>query len=279
MTTEPGTSSAWAGLDLTGKVAIVTGGAGGIGSATARLLAARGARVVVADIALPPAEALAHDLREAGGDAVARFVDLADESSIRELIASVVSELGRLDILFNNAAALGPEIASKDFGVATMPTEVWDETFATNVRGTMIAIREALPHLVAVQGNVVNTVSGLAFVGHVMQSAYSASKAALIQLTRSVATSHGRLGVRANAVAPGMILTRTVVENLPELARDLTESETLTGRLGEPQDIAEAVAFLASPAARHITGQVLLVDGGYTVHVPRSGDFLPDLPA
>lgn len=264
----------FARLALDGKVAIVTGGGGGLGSATARLLAARGAHVVVADIVAEPAERVATEIRDAGGSARAGHIDLASEASITAFIDDVVGQEGRIDVLFNNAAALGPDIAAGDFAVDTMTTEVWQKTYTTNVEGTMLAIRQALPHLVETKGNIVNTVSGLAFVGHVMQAAYTTSKAALIELTRAVATSHGHLGVRSNAVAPGLILTQTVINNLPTAVRDLTEVETLTGRLGEPDDIAEAVAYLASDAARHITGHVLVVDGGYLVHVPRSGEFL-----
>jgi len=258
---------------LDGKVAIVTGGAGGIGSATARLMAQRGARLVIADIAVDRAEALARDLPEA----IALPLDLEQEGSIVAMIEAAVRHFGRLDILHNNAALLDPALAPLDADVERMPTNLWDRIMAVNLRGTMIACRTALPHLRATRGNIVNTVSNLALQGHLIQAAYSASKAAVIQLTRAIAASHGKAGVRCNAVAPGMTMTAALKEAFPPPLRQAVEDETLREQLGEPEDIAEAVAFLASDAARNITGHVLVCDGGCASHVPgiaRFRDFL-----
>jgi NAD(P)-dependent dehydrogenase (short-subunit alcohol dehydrogenase family) len=252
-----------------GKVAIITGGAGGIGAATARLMASRGARVVIADIAGDRASALANDLQ----GAFAITLDLEHQSSIKKMIADVVAHYGQLDILINNAALLGPEIAQQDGNVEDMDTDLWDRTYRINVRGTMIACREALPHLRATRGNIVNTVSNLALQGHIIQAAYSSSKAAIIQMTRAIAASHGAHGVRCNAVAPGMTSTPALLEAFPPVLRQLVEDETLRDQLGEPKDIAEALAFLASPAARNITGQVLVSDGGSASHVPGLAGF------
>lgn len=247
-----------------GKVAIVTGGAGGIGFATASLLAARGCRVAIADIAVDAARACAARI----DGALAVPLDLADEASVEAMVAQVVGHFGRLDVLHNNAALLGPEIAQADGDVETMATALWDRTYAVNVRGTMIACRAALPHLRETRGNVVNTVSNLALQGHLIQAAYASSKAAIIQMTRSIAASHGVHGVRCNAVAPGMTMTPALRDAFPPPLRLAVEAETLRDRLGEPEDIAEAVAFLASDAARNITGQVLVADGGCASHVP-----------
>jgi NAD(P)-dependent dehydrogenase (short-subunit alcohol dehydrogenase family) len=249
---------------LDGKVAIVTGGAGGIGAATARLMTARGGRVAIADIAFDRAEALAGELP----GAIAIRLDLEDEASTQAMIAAVVAHFGRLDILHNNAALLGPEIAQADGDVEHMATALWDRTFAVNVRGTMIACRAALPHLRESGGNIVNTVSNLALQGHIIQAAYSASKAAIIQMTRSIAASHGIHAIRCNAVAPGMTMTPALREAFPAPLRQAVEAETLRDRLGEADDIAEAVCFLASDAARNVTGQVLVADGGCASHVP-----------
>ncbi len=251
-------------IRLDGKVAIITGGAGGIGAATARLMASRGCRIVVADIAETAAEALARDLP----GALAVKLDLEHQSSIKAMIAAVVDHYGQLDVLVNNAALLGPEIAQRDGNVEEMDTDLWDRTYRVNVRGTMIACREALPHLRATRGNIINTVSNLALQGHLIQAAYSSSKAAIIQMTRAIAASHGKLGVRCNAVAPGMTSTPALLEAFPAPLRKLVEDETLREQLGEPEDIAESIAFLASPAARNITGHVLVSDGGCTSHVP-----------
>jgi NAD(P)-dependent dehydrogenase (short-subunit alcohol dehydrogenase family) len=247
-----------------GKVAIITGGAGGIGAATARLITARGGRVAIADIAFDRAEALAAELP----GAVAIPLDLESEASTEAMIAQTLKQFGRLDVLHNNAALLSPEIAAADGDIEQMGTALWDRTFAINVRGTMIACRAALPHLRETRGNIVNTVSNLALQGHLIQAAYSSSKAALIQLTRAIAASHGKLGVRCNAVAPGMTMTPALREAFPPVLRQVVEDETLRDRLGDPEDIAEAAAFLASDAARNITGQVLVCDGGAASHVP-----------
>jgi NAD(P)-dependent dehydrogenase (short-subunit alcohol dehydrogenase family) len=126
---------------------------------------------------------------------------------------------------------------------------------------------------VAARGNIVNTVSNLALQGHIIQAAYSSSKAAIIQMTRAIAASHGRRGVRCNAVAPGMTMTPALHAAFPPVLRQAVEDETLRSQLGEPQDIAEAVAFLASDAARNITGQVLVADGGCASHVPGIAQF------
>lgn len=250
-------------IRMDGKVAIVTGGAGGIGEATARLLTLRGARVVIADIAFERAQALAAQLP----GALAVALDLEQETSIEALVARTVEHFGRLDVLHNNAALLGPEIAQADGDVENMGTGLWDRTFAVNTRGTMIACRAALPHLRETRGNIVNTVSNLALQGHLIQAAYSSSKAAVIQMTRAIAASHGKAGVRCNAVAPGMTMTPALKEAFPPVLRKVVEDETLRDQLGDPQDIAEAVAFLASDAARNVTGQVLVCDGGAASHV------------
>jgi len=254
---------------LTGKVAIITGGAGGIGFATAQLMAARGARIAIADIAVSRAEELAATLPSA----IALEVDLEDENSINSMIANTVSHFGQLDVLHNNAALLGPDIAQNDGNIEAMDTALWDRTYRVNVRGTMIACRAALPHLKASRGNIVNTVSNLALQGHMIQAAYSSSKAAIIQMTRSIAASHGPTGVRCNAVAPGMTMTPALREAFPPPLRKAVEDETLRDQLGDPEDIAEAVAFIASDAARNITGQLLVADGGCASHVPGIAGF------
>ena len=256
-------------IRMDGKVAIITGGAGGIGAATAHLIAARGGLVAIADIAFDRAQAIADTIP----GAIAIALDLEHEASIEAMIATTHAQFGRIDVLHNNAALLGPEIAQHDADVETMATALWDRTFAVNVRGTMIACRAALPHLRATRGNIVNTVSNLALQGHLIQAAYSSSKAALIQMTRAIAASHGIHGVRCNAVAPGMTMTPALKEAFPPVLRATVEAETLRDQLGDPDDIAQAVAFLASEAARNITGHVLVSDGGCASHVPGIAGF------
>ena len=256
-------------IRLDGKIAIITGGAGGIGAATAQLMSSRGAKVAIADIAFDRAQAVAAGLP----DALALHLDLEDEASIEAMVARTIAHFGRLDILHNNAALLGPDIAQQDGDIEHMATDLWDRTYRVNVRGTMIACRTALPHLGETKGNIVNTVSSLALQGHMIQAAYSSSKAAIIQMTRAIAASHGRMGVRCNAVAPGMTMTPALKEAFPPALRRVVEDETLRDQLGAPEDIAEAVAFLASDAARNITGHTVECDGGGTSHVPGLGGF------
>jgi NAD(P)-dependent dehydrogenase (short-subunit alcohol dehydrogenase family) len=253
---------------LTDKVLVVTGGAGGIGSCTLKLAVARGAKVVVSDLKQERAENLAHEICASGGEAIAVQADLAREADIQALVKTTIDHYGRIDILNNNAAAIAPEINARDINIENMPTEIWDQIYAVNIRGSMLLTRECLPHLVAQRGNIVNTVSNLALQGHVIQVAYSSSKAALIQMTRSVATSHGRQGVRCNAVAPGMTMTQGLREAFPPSILQAVEDETPRDQLGEPDDISEVVVWLASDAARNVTGQVIVADGGFASHVP-----------
>lgn len=256
-------------------MAIVTGSAGGIGAATATLFVERGARVVLADIDLAGASAVAESL---GDVAVALPVDLADAASIERMVAQSVAHFGRIDILHNNAAYVDQSMAIGDLDVESLDLAVWDKSFAVNLRGTMLACRFAMPHLRAHgRGAIVNTVSNLALQGGVIRAAYSASKAALIQLTRAIAASHGRRGVRCNAVAPGMTLTPTLIAAAPPEVRQAVADETLRDRLGSPEDIAETVAFLASDSAANITGQCIVCDGGLASHVPGIGPQLAAL--
>lgn len=259
--------------NLEDKVMIVTGGAGGIGSCAVKVAVERGAKVAIADLSGEQAEALAHKICDAGGEAIGISVDLAKEEQIQTVVTKIADHFGCIDILINNAAALSPEMNAQDIDIETMPTAVWDQAFAVNTRGTMIMSRECLPHLVSSKGNIVNTVSNLALQGHLIQVAYASSKAALVQMTRSIAASHGRKGVRCNAVAPGMTMTPSLKAAMPEHVRKMVEDETLRDQLGDPEDIAEAIIWLASDAARNITGQILVADGGTYGHVPGFGPF------
>ncbi|MFV0383153.1 SDR family NAD(P)-dependent oxidoreductase [Paracoccus sp. (in: a-proteobacteria)] len=254
---------------LDGKVTIVTGGAGGIGAQVCAIMAAHGARLVVADLSELRAAGVAEELRANGAEAVHLGVDLADEASIVAMFAATMARFGRLDVIDNNAALLTPEMAMRDGNIENMDTADWDATFAVNTRGTMIACREAL-RIMSPQGAgvIVNTASNLALQGNVIQAAYAASKAAVIQMTRSIATSHGRKGIRCNAVLPGLTGTPAALAHLPPELRETVGEETLTPYLGAPQDIAHLVAFLASDEARYITGQAFAADGGTSAHVP-----------
>ncbi len=258
---------------LEGKRAIVTGGGGNIGSTTSRVLASEGAKVLVADVFAEAAEACAEDIRNAGGVAVAYELDLADEASITGMMDAVEAAFGGLDILFNNAAAT--LIARvDDGGIADMDLQIWNTTMAVNLTGAMIASKFAIPLMKQSGGGaIVNTLSGSASSGAPRQSAYLISKAGLAQLTRAIATQHGRDGIRCNAVGPGFTVSPDPNrQGAAKLSDDQLMKRNLIGRLGQPEDIANAVRFLVSDEASFITGQILVVDGGASAH---GGDYAP----
>jgi len=201
-------------------------------------------------------------------------LDLAEESSVESVIRECLEKFGKIDILHNNAADLSPANAGRDHDIESMDTGVWDRTFRINLRGTMLCCKHTLPHMVKRgAGSIINTGSNLGLQGHVVQAAYAASKAAIMQLTRSIAASHGRRGIRCNTVSPGLVMTPAARNNLPPRLHDIVAGETLTPYLGVAEDIAHAVAFLASDEARYITGHNLIVDGGTVSHVPGFAKF------
>lgn len=254
---------------LDGRVAIVTGGAGGIGSQVCRVLASGGARIVVADLDIDRAQDVRRELENLGHEAIAIEVDLAEEDRIKAMFEKTIATYGRLDIIDNNAALLSPEVARSDGHIEEMDTDLWDAAFRVNTRGTMICCREALKLMTPNRsGVIINTASNLALQGNVIQAAYSASKAAVIQLTRSIATSHGKQGIRCNAVLPGLTGTDAALSHLPPELIEIVTEETLTPFLGKPADIAHVVAFLATDEARYMTGQAIAVDGGTSAHIP-----------
>lgn len=260
---------------LNDKIAVVTGAASGIGAVTARRLAAEGAHTVVADLNGEGARAVAAEIGSTGGSAVAVTVDLGDVASVRAMVASAVEAFGGLDILHNNAAATHLA-ARQDLPVLDASPDVWDETMRINLRGTMVAIQAAVPHMIARGGgSIINTSSGAALAGDLRNPAYGASKAALISLTQYVATQHGKQGVRCNAIAPGFIVTSASVGSAQGAMRETMLRHHLTPRLGTPQDVAAAVVFLAGDESAFITGQTLRVDGGLLAHQPYVADMLP----
>ena len=251
-------------IDLTGKVAIVTGSASGMGAATAATFAAHGASVVLADINAVGAAEVAGRIAATGGSASAITTDVRSEEQLMALIAGTREAYGRLDVLHNNAAAM--EIAGLDFGILDQTIEIWEETMATDVRGPMLACKHAIPLMLETGGgSIINTSSISGQVGEMVLTAYAAAKAALSQLTRSVATQWGKQGIRCNAVAPGLVLTPSAL-GLPVELRDIYLRQTLTPYLGDPQDVANLVVFLASDEARYITAQVINIDGGLISH-------------
>jgi NAD(P)-dependent dehydrogenase (short-subunit alcohol dehydrogenase family) len=259
---------------LKGKVAIITGGAGGIGSASAARFVAEGATVVIADIM----EDRAHEVAKSiGPNAVGMFYDAADDASIKSAVEETVKRFGRLDILFNNAALTDIRMQAQDTTSTDIPLEVWDKTMATNVRGILVGCRFAIPHMIAGGGgSIINTASDSGLAGDIVRIAYGTSKGSVIALTKYVAVQHGRQGVRCNAIAPGVIMTAQMMK-LPVLAETIYR-HVVTPRLGKPEDIAALAAFLAADESAYITGQTICCDGGHLAHQPQIADML-DLEA
>ena len=258
---------------LDGKIAIITGAASGIGQATARRVAAEGARTVVADLNADGAKEVAAKIAAAGGEATAVQADLGNNGSVRAMVEAAVAAYGGLDILHNNAAATHLA-ATRDLPVSAADPDVWDDTMRINLRGAMVAIQAAVPHMIARGGgSVINTASGAGLTGDLRNPAYGASKAALISLTRYVATEFGQQGIRCNAISPGFI----VIGEKPgrEAVHATMLRHALTPRLGRPEDIAALVVFLASDESEFITGQNICVDGGMLAHQPFVADFRP----
>jgi NAD(P)-dependent dehydrogenase (short-subunit alcohol dehydrogenase family) len=253
-----------------GKVAIVTGGAGNIGAATARRLAAEGASVTVADVSLDRAEDVVAQIADAGGTARAQAVDVADAAQVEAMITDTVAAYGGLHVLHNNAAAINENANDQD--LVTMDLDTWDRVLAVNLTGPMLGCRFAIPRMIERGGGViVNTASAAAFYGSTTLAAYGTTKAGIVALTRYVATAYATRGIRCNAVAPGVVVAREVQEAAKgehgsRLARYIDAH--LTDRLGYPEEIAAAVAYLASDDAAFVTGETLRVDGGLTAHSP-----------
>src|SRR4051812_31032227 len=259
---------------FTGKVAIVTGGGSGIGAATAKQLAREGAAVTVGDIDPQAAQRVADDIADAGGQARAHVVDVSNADQVQAMVAATVAAYGGLDILHNNAAALDQNRLDQD--ILSMDLATWDRVLAVNLTGAMLGCRFAIPPMIERGGGaIVNTASAAAFYGSRSLAAYGTSKAGLVALTRYVASAYGDRGIRCNAVAPGVVVDQAAQDALGgplgDRLRRYTKSH-LVGRLGYPEEIAGAVAYLASADGAFITGETLRIDGGMTAHGPMDSD-------
>jgi NAD(P)-dependent dehydrogenase (short-subunit alcohol dehydrogenase family) len=254
------------------KIAIVTGAASGIGAACAAKLAEEGALLVVADLNLEGAQEQVRRIKESGGQAIAARVDIGDEASIKALFELTIKSWGGLDILHNNAAATSLS-STVDAAIEAVDVGVWDATMRINLRGTMLASRHALPLMRARGGgSIINTSSGSAQAGALGYSAYGVCKAGIEALTRYIATQHGKEGIRCNAIAPGLIVTPVTQPYYVGQIGEMMLSHHLSPRLGQPDDIAHAVVYLASDEAAFVTGQVFNVDGGLLAHQPYYAD-------
>lgn len=240
------------------KVVLVTGAASGIGRATAERLAAEGATLSLTDVNADGLEETASTCRGVGSEVLARVADVSDEASVVDSVATTVSTHGRLDVLVNVAGIL----QFKDFRLTTL--EDFQRIIGVNLTGTFLMCREAMPHLLASRGNIVNTASTSALAGHPWTSSYAASKGGVFALTQTLAVEFGKQGVRVNSVAPGSILTPIQQAfELPEGAdaKLIHRIMALDEQRG-PETVAGAIAFLASADAAHVNGTCLKVDGG-----------------
>ena len=252
-------------MGMAGKTALITGGGSGIGRATALRLASDGASVAIAARDRDRLELVADELRGAGSTPLAITCDVTSLDDARAAVDETVRRLGRLDILFNNAGVI-----YRDRSVIETTVEEWDETFAVNVRGTFFMSKAAIPHMQRQGGGViVNNASYFGLVGGVGTAAYSASKGAVVLLTKAMALDHAADGIRVNAVCPGSVDTPMLAMEMEELGgqdqvRPEFEAKHPLGRIATPAEVAATVAFLASDEAAFITGIALPVDGGIT---------------
>ena len=248
---------------LTGRGAVVTGGASGIGAATAGLLAGAGASVVIAGRSRERGEARARALSEGGARAIFAQTDVTEPGTVAALMQRVAGELGRIDILFNNS---GVEVAEGLDG----PQEAdWDRLFDTNVKGTWLCCKHALPHLLKSRGVIVNNASMAGLVGVAGSVGYAASKAAVVSLTRSLALGYADQGLRVNAICPGPIATQMTWDEWDaaggeDEGRRRAHATCPARRIGEPGEVARLVMYLVSDEASFVTGAAIPIDGAKT---------------
>ncbi|MCC6904312.1 MAG: SDR family oxidoreductase [Anaerolineae bacterium] len=254
-------------MRFTDKIVLVTGGGQGLGRAAALRFASEGADIAIADTRLDVAHATARDITGMGRRALVISADVSDEGECKRMVEKTMAHFKRLDVTFTNAGIIGTGGI-----VANMPTENWDQVIAVNLRGTFLTCKYSIPALIASEGmSIVTMASSMAgWDTSLTGAAYMASKEGVSGLTRSLALQLAPYGIRVNAVCPGVIKTRL------SFRPDQTEEEWETHyerfsqriplrRVGVPEDVAAAVAFLASDEARHITGSMLLIDGGQTL--------------
>jgi NAD(P)-dependent dehydrogenase (short-subunit alcohol dehydrogenase family) len=255
---------------LNDKVAIITGAGQGIGYAGALRLASEGASVVAVDIKMDGVDKLVKEIKDKGGRAISIQADVTNEDSVMEMVNKTVSEFGRIDILYNNAGAT----KKSDKGVVDMDLDTWNFAMDLVLKSVMLCCKHVIPIMIKNGGgSIINTSSGAGLVGDLSLSAYGAAKAGVINLTRYIATQHGKQNIRCNVVVPGVIVTEASTANVGPLF-DLLESHALLPRNGKPEDIANAVVFLASDESGFMTGAEIVIDGGLTMHMPTFGDYM-----
>jgi NAD(P)-dependent dehydrogenase (short-subunit alcohol dehydrogenase family) len=248
-----------------GRVTIITGSGSGLGQVLAHRFASEGAAVVVADVVGQSASAVAREISEAGGEALAQTTDVTNAADVEAMIEATREAFGPADILINNAAK------AANIDLLSMSEEVWDRDVAITLKGSFLCSRAVLPDMTERRSGVILNISSVNAFAHYGSDAYSAAKAGILSLTRTIALRYGPFGVRANAIAPGTLRTpvwKGYTQKEPDIFERLAKWYPL-GRVGEPEDVAGAALFLASNEASWITGAVLPVDGGLTAGNPR----------
>ena len=243
-------------MDLEGKVALITGGAQGIGKVTSLLLASKGADVAVSDINIGGALETAKEIEGLGRKGRAFEGDVSNPADAERIVAKTVEQLGGIDILVNNAGI------TRDKLLLRMTEEDWDAVLDVNLKGTFNCTKAAVKHMIKYKsGRIVNIASVVGEMGNAGQANYAASKAGIIGLTKAIAREYAQRGINVNAIAPGYVET-PMTEALPEKVKEDLRGQIPMARLGTPSDVANAVFFLVSDASSYITGQVLNVNGG-----------------
>jgi NAD(P)-dependent dehydrogenase (short-subunit alcohol dehydrogenase family) len=251
---------------LAGKTAVVAGGAGGLGTASCLRLAEEGAAVVVGDLKPAAAQEVAERIRSGGGRAIATGLDIADPGQVEALFELATREYGGFDIVHANAADTSKRIVGRDADVVNTPLEVFDQTISVDLRGYVLCSRSAIPVMLERGGGaMVFTSSTASLTGMVAQSSYAMAKSGVNSLVRHIAARWGKQGIRANAVAPGLVVTGSTHTLLSEKVHQQALDEVASTRLGRPEDIGAIVSFLVSDDAEWINGQVIVVDGGRNI--------------
>jgi NAD(P)-dependent dehydrogenase (short-subunit alcohol dehydrogenase family) len=249
-------------MQLADKVAIITGGASGIGRATARLFSREGATVVIADANAAAGQSVVNEITKAGGRACFESVDVTSVSDCRRVVERTLREFGKIDTLFNNAGII------RRATVLDLSEEDWDRVMAVNVKSIFLLSREVIPHMQkAGGGSIINTASGWGLTGGAKAAVYCASKGAVVLLTKAMAVDHGPQNIRVNCICPGDTDTGMLRSEAQQLGEPSDRflagaAKRPLGRVGSPEEIAQAALYLASDASSFVTGTALVVDGG-----------------
>lgn len=250
-------------MRIAGKIALITGSASGIGKGSALLFAQEGATVIVNDLDMVKGEATVKEITQAGGKAVFIQADVTDPASVQAMVTEIIEQFGQVDVLFNNAGISGVGALHE------VEPDVWDRVMNVNIRGVYLPSKYVLPHMMERKsGSIINMSSCIAEIGLAMRASYSATKGAVLALTKSMQVDYAPYHIRVNALLPGTILTPFVENYLnnsyedPDTAIGSIKKRQLSGELGRPEDVAFAALFLASDESKFMMGSPLYIDGG-----------------